>query len=289
MNTNSIKYKSIPIDGLDIFYIEAGSESKPAIVLLHGFPSSSFMYRNLIHNLKDQYHLIAPTYPGFGPGAFPDAERFNYSFDNLSLVIEKFIDALKLNKFSLYIQDYGSPVGLRIISRRPELLECLIVQNANSYIEGFGDPFRPLLNLWENPSEENKQPVMQMLTLEATKSQYSDGISDITALDPSIYYLDQYFMDRSGNKDLQYQLLYDYRNNLKQYPVWQKMFREVQPPTLVVWGENDKIFIKAGALKYAEDLRDISFNFYPTGHFALEDYHEDIARKIDGFLKEKRK
>jgi pimeloyl-ACP methyl ester carboxylesterase len=284
MEQNNVQYKKANVDGLEIFYREAGPKDAPTILLLHGFPTSSFMYRNLIDELKDRYHLIAPDYPGFGYSSFPKVNEYAYTFDNLSLTMEKFIDAIGLKKFSLYVQDYGSPVGLRIVSRRPELLECLIVQNANAYSSGIGPLFDPIIAVWTDQSPAKKQKVMDLFELPVTKFQYTDGVSDTLSISPDTYYLDQHFMDRDGNKEAQFQLQYDYRNNPPQYPTWHKMFREKQPPTIIVWGVNDQFFKKEGALAYGEDLKNIEFHFYPTGHFALEEFHEDIARKIDAFL-----
>ena len=290
MNSSSVKYQTIQIDDLNIFYRESGPKDAPNILLLHGFPTSSFMFRNLVENLKDRYHLIAPDYPGFGYSSFPALEEFDYTFDHLSEVIEKFIDAVGLNKFSLYIQDYGSPIGLRVVTRRPELLECLIVQNANAYPKGIGPIFDPIVAIWTDPNNpEKRQKVMDLFELSVTKFQYTDGASDTLNVSPDTYHLDQFFMDRPGNKEVQYQLQYDYRNNPPLYLQWHEMFRKKQPPTLVVWGENDQFFTKEGALEFENDLNDIEFNFYPSGHFALEEFHEDIAEKIDLFLKSRSK
>ncbi len=285
MNFNPVFYKKIKIDGLDIFYREAGSKDAPVILLMHGFPSSSFMFRNLINELKDRYHIIAPDYPGFGHSSVPGLSEFDYSFDNLSKMMERFIDKLGIKSFSLYIQDYGAPVGLRLISRRPELLKCLIVQNGNAYEEGLGDAWAPLKAIWSDPyNPEKKKAVMDFMNLEGTKFQYTEGVNDLTVISPDTYTIDQYLLDRKESKEIQYQLFYDYRNNIIEYPVFHKLFKEKQPPTLVVWGQNDVFFLKQGALAYGRDIKNIEFNFYSTGHFALEEYCEDIAQKIDKFL-----
>lgn len=284
---DNVYYKTIDVSGLEIFYIEAGDKAKPTLLLLHGFPSSSFMFRHLISDLKDRYHLIAPTYPGFGLSSMPSIEKFDYSFDNLSVITEKFIDVLGIKKASFFMHDYGGPIGFRILMRRPELLECLIIQNANAYKEGLTESSQPLFNLWERPTDENKNNVAQLLTIDGTKFQYYDGVSDSSKIDPSAIYTDQYFLDRAGNKEIQLALLYDYRNNVEVYDLWQKQLTKIQPPTLIVWGEKDKFFSKKGALKYGEDLKDVEFNFYPTGHFPLEEFHADIAHKIDDFLSRK--
>jgi pimeloyl-ACP methyl ester carboxylesterase len=280
-----IHYRKIEIDSLQIFYREAGPANAPVILLMHGFPSSSFMFRNLINELKDRYHIIAPDYPGFGQSSIPSLSEFEYSFDNLSKIMERLVDKLGIKSFSMYIQDYGAPVGLRLISRRPELLQCLIVQNGNAYEEGLGEAWAPLKAIWTDPHNEvKKKKVMEFMNLEGTKFQYVEGVSDSSVISPDTYTIDQFLLDRSDSKQIQYQLLYDYRNNIKDYPVFHKLFREKQPPTLVVWGENDVFFLKKGALAYGRDIKNIEFNFYKTGHFALEEYHEEIAAKIDSFL-----
>lgn len=281
---NITRYKSILINGIEIFYREAGREDNPTILLLHGFPSSSFMFRNLINELKEKYYLIAPDYPGFGYSHCPATNEFEYTFDNLSLIIEEFINKLGIKKFSLYIQDYGAPVGLRIVMHRPELLECLIIQNANAYEKGLGPLCEPLISAWKNSRESARETIYSILELPITRLQYIDGAYDLSRISPDTWHLDQALLDRPGNKEIQFQLLYDYKNNLTQYPKWQKMLRKLQPPTLIVWGERDQFFVKEGALAYGDDLSNIEFNFFPTGHFALEEFYTEIAAKIDDFL-----
>jgi len=279
-----VHYHTIEVDGLDIFYREAGPADAPVLLLLHGFPTSSFMYRHLLAGLGDRYRVIAPDYPGFGYSSFPAPADFAYTFDRLSEVLEGFVDALGLSRFSLYVQDYGAPVGLRLVTRRPALLQCLIVQNANAYPVGIGPIFEPIMATWTDPSPAKKQKVMELFELPVTHFQYENGASDRTRISPDTYTLDQSLLDRPGNKEAQFQLQYDYRNNPPQYPAWHKMFRQVQPPTLVVWGENDPFFTKEGALAYAQDLPVIEYHFYPGGHFVLEEFHEDITARIGDFL-----
>lgn len=279
-----IHYRTLRVDDIDIFYREAGPTTAPVLLLLHGFPTSSHMFRNLLILLKDRYRLIAPDYPGFGYSSFPAPDTFEYTFDHLSKVMEKFIDQLGLSHFSLYIQDYGAPVGLRIVTRRPELLDCLIVQNANAYPEGIGPLFDPIVALWEEQSEANKQQVMALFELPITRFQYEEGTTDKHRISPDTYHLDQALMDRPGNKQVQLALQYDYRTNPPEYPHWHALFRQHQPPTLVVWGENDPFFTKQGALAYQQDLTNIEYHFYPSGHFVLEEFGEEIAQKIDTFL-----
>jgi pimeloyl-ACP methyl ester carboxylesterase len=277
-------YKSILIDGVKIFYREAGKPSNPTILLLHGFPSSSHMYRDLMHNLSDQYHLIAPDYPGFGNSDMPDRDSYSYTFDSLSYTIEKFIDAVGLKKFSLYMQDYGAPVGYRILVRRPELLQALIVQNANAYEEGLGPAIDAGKRFWANRNPETESAMREILSLEGTKIQYLDGAEDASRISPDAYHYDQYFLDRPGNKDIQLDLLYNYQTNLKHYPQWQNYLRTHQPPTLIVWGRNDALFIDKGALAYQQDLPHAELHLLNTGHFALEEFHLEIGERIDLFL-----
>jgi pimeloyl-ACP methyl ester carboxylesterase len=281
---NNVYYKSIAIEGVTIFYREAGNVSKPTILLLHGFPSSSHMYRNLIDELSDQYHLIAPDYPGFGNSEMPARTAYNYTFDNLSVTIEKFIDAIGLKKFSLYMQDYGSPVGYRIAVRRPELIQALLIQNANAYVEGLGPAIQDGQNYWANKNEETEKAMRGILTLEGTKLQYLDGVENPEKISPDAYHYDQYFLNRPGNVEIQLDLLYDYRHNITLYPVWQKYLRETQPPTLITWGKNDALFTEAGALAYKKDLKNPEIHLFNTGHFALEEFHSEIASLIKTFL-----
>lgn len=280
----SISYNTLSIDGVNVFYREAGLRSNPVILLLHGFPSSSHMYRDLINDLADRYYLIAPDYPGFGNSDMPDREKYTYTFDNLSVTIEKFIDALKLTKFSLYMQDYSSPVGYRIAVRRPELIEALIIQNANAYEEGIGPAIDDGKRFWVNRNTETESAMRNILTLQGTKMQYIDGVEDVKKISPDAYKYDQLFLDRPGNKEIQLDLLYDYRNNLTLYPVWQQYLRDHQPPTLIAWGKNDAMFTEKGALAYRKDLPNAEIHLLNSGHFALEEFHEKIAAYINRFL-----
>lgn len=280
-----VHYRTVKVEGLDIFYREAGPADAPVLLLMHGFPSSSFMFRNLIDRLKHRYHIFAPDYPGFGHSSVPSIDSFEYSFDKLSRVMEQFVDKLGIRSFSMYIQDYGAPVGLRLVTRRPGLLQSLIVQNGNAYEEGLGDAWAPLKAIWSDPGNlEKKQRVIDFMTLAGTKFQYAEGVGDSTLLSPDTYIFDQYLLERPGLKEIQYRLFYDYRTNISEYSSFQRMFREKQPPTLVVWGENDVFFLKKGALAYGRDLKTIEYQFYKTGHFALEEHGDDIAARIDSFL-----
>ena len=279
------QHKFIKIDGLDIFYREAGSKNSPTILLLHGFPTSSHMFRNLIPALADKYHLIAPDYPGYGASSMPLLEDFEYSFDNLSNIIEKFVTQLGLKKYFLYVMDYGAPIGYRLASQHPERVQGLIVQNGNAYEEGLRDFWDPIKAYWKNKTPENAKVLEDnILTLEATKWQYTNGVRNEQAITPDNWFHDQYLMDRPGNKKIQLELFYSYGTNPPLYPKWQAYFRKHQPPTLLVWGKGDYIFPEEGAHPYKRDLENIEFHILDTGHFALEEELGFIATHISDFV-----
>lgn len=280
----TVKYRTVKIDGLDIFYREAGDRTKPTILLLHGFPSSSHMFRDLIPKLSDKFHVIAPDYPGFGYSSAPSVSDYDYTFDNLSSVVEKFVNTVGLKRFAIYVQDYGAPVGFRIAVRNPERISAIITQNGNAYNEGLEGFWNPIRNYWEKPSEENATKLREFLKLEATKWQYTHGTRNPANVSPDSYNFDQFLLDRPGNKDIQLKLFYDYRSNPPLYPEWQAYFRKHQPPTLVVWGKNDQTFVAAGAEAYKRDLKNIDFHLLDTGHFALEEDSEVIAEHIRKFF-----
>ena len=284
-NSASISYRSIKIDNVDIFYREAGPKNAPAVLLLHGFPTSSHMFRNLIPMLAKQYHVIAPDYPGYGHSSNPAVTDFEYSFDNLASVVEKFIDAIKLEKFSMYVMDYGAPIGFRIASKNPDRIQSLIIQNGNAYEEGldndFWKPFRPY---WKEKTEANSAPLKPLFELDATKWQYHTGVRNVESISPDGWLHDQVGMDRPGNKEIQLELFYSYGTNAPLYPSWQKYFRDHQPPTLIVWGKNDQIFPAAGAEPYKRDLKNLEFHLFDTGHFALEEDGAEIGNLILKFL-----
>ncbi|MCZ6449379.1 MAG: alpha/beta hydrolase [Deltaproteobacteria bacterium] len=277
-------HKTIKVDGLDIFYREAGPKNAPTILLLHGFPTSSQMFRNLIPALSDTFHLVAPDYPGFGNSSMPTVDKFDYTFDNLAEVIDKFTQKLGLTRYSLYVMDYGAPVGYRLAVKHPERVQALIVQNGNAYEEGlrkFWDPFKAY---WKDRTEKNAEPLKKFLNLGATKWQYTHGVRNVEKISPDNWIVDQYQQDRPGNKAIQLQLFYDYGSNPPLYPQWQAYFRKHQPPTLVVWGKNDFIFPAEGASPYKRDLKNIEFHLLDTGHFALEEDGDVIADYIRRFL-----
>lgn len=279
-------YHTVLIDGLDIFYREAGSRSNPTILLLHGFPTSSHMFRNLIPALSDRFHLVAPDYPGYGHSSMPGVSEFDYTFAHLAEIVEKFITALNLKKYSLYVMDYGAPIGYRIAAKHPERVQALIVQNGNAYEEGLREFWEPIKAYWQERSPENaeKQKLKYLFTLEATKWQYTNGVRNPEAISPDTWTVDQYFLDRPGNEEIQLALFYSYGTNPPLYPQWQEYFRQYQPPTLIVWGKNDYIFPAEGAYPYQRDLKDVEFHLLDTGHFALEEDGEVIANYITQFL-----
>ena len=239
----AIRYKTVKVDQLDIFYREAGLKSQPTILFLHGFPSSSHMYRDILVDLSSKYHVVAPDYPGFGLSSRPDVGNFQYTFDNLSITIEHFVEALGLVDITLYVQDYGGPIGFRLAARRPELIHALIIQNANAYTEGLGDAIAPMKNYFNNPNEITEKGAREILN--TTKWQYTDGVADLSKINPDSYMMDQFYLDRPGNDQIQLALFRDYKSNLSRYQEWQSYFREKQPAALVIWGGNDKIFITA--------------------------------------------
>ena len=285
-----IKNQTITVDGQTIFYREAGDKDKtPTILLLHGFPTSSHMFRNVIPALADKFHLVAPDYPGFGYSSMPPVDRFEYTFDHLAEIVDKFVHQIGLEKYSLYVMDYGAPVGYRIAVKHPEKVEALIVQNGNAYEEGLGEFWEPLRAYWSEPNEKNKNALKKFLTLEATRWQYTHGVKNENAISPDNWIHDQSLLDRPGNNEIQLQLFYDYKSNPPLYPQWQEYFRKYQPPTLVVWGRNDIIFSKEGAIPYQRDLKDVQIHLLNTGHFALEEEGELIAELISRFLLTNRK
>jgi pimeloyl-ACP methyl ester carboxylesterase len=282
---NRTLYKTAKVDDLDIFYREAGPRNAPAILLLHGFPTSSHMFRNLIMKLSDKFHLVAPDYPGFGNSSSPPSNTFDYTFDHLAEITEKFIQHIQLRRFSMYLQDYGAPIGFRIATKHPDWVEALIIQNGNAYEEGLRDFWIPLKAYWKNRSKENEAALRKFLTIDATKWQYTHGVRNVEAISPDNWLIDQPLLDRPGNDEIQLQLFYSYRTNPPLYPQWHEYFRKHQPPALIAWGKNDQIFPADGAHPYKRDLRNLDFHLLDTGHFALEEDYELIAELISNFFK----
>ena len=280
----TVKYRTVTVEGLEIFYREAGDRAKPTLLLLHGFPTSSHMFRNLMADLSDQYHLIAPDYPGFGNSSMPAVDEFEYTFDNLAKVMESFITELELKSYSLYLMDYGAPVGFRIATRWPERVEALIIQNGNAYDEGLLEFWDPIKAYWNDRSDANAEPLKGFLTLGTTKWQFTNGVRDVETISPDNWGHVQPLLDRPGNMAIQLQLFYSYGSNPPLYPKWQEYMRTHQPPTLIVWGKNDYIFPAEGAYPYKRDLKTVEFHLLDTGHFALEEDGDVIASFIRQFI-----
>jgi pimeloyl-ACP methyl ester carboxylesterase len=283
----TVHHRRVTIDGVDIFYREAGPAGGPTVVLLHGFPSSSHMFRNLIPALADRYRVIAPDYPGFGESAMPDRAQFRYTFARLAELTDSLLAHLEAKRYTLYVMDYGAPVGYRLALLHPERVTGLVVQNGNAYTEGLREFWDPIKAYWASGSREHREAMRHATTLEVTRWQYLDGVSDPTRVDPAAWVYDQARLDRPGNAEIQLDLFYDYRTNVDLYPRFQAFFRERKPPTLIVWGANDKIFPTQGAHAYRRDLPDAEFHVLDTGHFALEDKGTEIAALMRDFLDRK--
>jgi len=277
-------YQHADVDGIKIFYREAGQKAAPAILLLHGFPTSSHMFRNLIPALADQYHVIAPDLPGFGFSDAPDRKQFRYTFENLAKVIERFTETLGLERYSLYVFDYGAPVGLRMALAHPERVQAIISQNGNAYEEGLSEGWNPIQKYWKEPTAENRAALREFLKSEATKWQYLYGVRDATLVAPEAYELDSALLARPGNDEIQLDLFLDYASNVVLYPEFQEYFRVKQPPLLAVWGKSDPFFLPSGAEAFKRDSPNAEVRFYDTGHFALETHHPEIASAIREFL-----
>jgi len=284
---NTTNFRKAKVDGLNIFYREAGSRKNPTILLLHGFPSSSYMYRDLINDLSEDFHLVAPDYPGFGQSSAPSLSAYDYSFDNLAQTINRFIDVLDLKNFSLYVQDYGGPIGFRIAAKRPELIQALIIQNANAYNEGLGEALKPLVEYIQDQNAETEKPVRVFLAPGTTQWLYTDGAEDIARVSPDGYTIDQYYLDRPGNDEIQLALFRNYGTNLPLYDEWHSYFRKFQPPTLVISGKNDKLFLAAGAEAFKKDNENAQINLLNGGHFVLEEKHTEAAALIRSFFENK--
>ena len=283
-STSRVYYRTARIDGLDIFYREAGPKDAPVVLLLHGFPTSSHMFRNLIPQLADRYHVIAPDYPGFGNSSMPGVDDYDYTFANLADTVEKLTETLGLDSYSIYLMDYGAPIGFRLAVKHPERVKGLIVQNGNAYEEGLREFWDPIKAYWSDRSDQNAETLRGLLTIDATKWQYTHGTRDAESISPDNWNIDQRLLDRPGNQDIQLALFYSYGSNVAQYPKWQAFMRKYQPPTLIVWGKNDHIFPAEGAHPYKRDLKNLEFYLLDTGHFALEEDGDLIADRIRTFL-----
>ena len=277
-------YRYATVSEHKLFYREAGSKASPTILLLHGFPTSSHMFRDLIPALADRYHLVAPDLPGFGFSDAPNGERFRYSFENLAKVIDGFTQAIGLDQYSIYVFDYGAPVGFRVALAHPERITAIISQNGNAYEEGLSQGWNPIQKYWKEPTAENRAALREFLTPEATKSQYFYGVKDKTLIAPEAYALDSALLARPGNDDIQLDLFLDYASNVALYPGFQEYFRTKRPALLAVWGKNDPFFLPAGAEAFKRDNPTAEVHFYDTGHFALETHVREIANAIREFL-----
>jgi pimeloyl-ACP methyl ester carboxylesterase len=284
MKTQVVKYLKTKVGGLEIFYRESGPENAPTVLLLHGFPTSSHMYRNLIPLLNEKYHIIAPDLPGFGYSDAPNHTEFDYTFDNITRYIQGLIDQLGLKRFALQVFDYGAPVGFRLAVANPEKITGIISQNGNAYVEGLSEGWNPFQKYWANPTQENRNNLRGMSTKETTHWQYFTGVEDPTLIAPESYTLDQFFLDREGNVELQLDLFKSYASNVALYPVFQEYFRNNQPPFLAVWGNKDPFFLPPGAEAFKRDLPKATVKFYDTGHFALETHVIEIGEEILNFL-----
>jgi len=282
-----ITYRRTEVEGVEIFYREGGPSTAPHLLLLHGFPTSSHMFRNLIPALADRYHLVAPDLPGFGFSDAPDRKRFHYTFENLAKVIDSFTQVIGLDRFAIYVFDYGAPVGFRLALAHPERITAVISQNGNAYVEGLSDGWNPIQKYWKEPSAENRAALRQFLAPEATKWQYLHGVQDETLVAPEAYHLDFALLARPGNDDIQLDLFLDYASNVALYPRFQDYFRTKKPPLLALWGKNDPFFLPPGAEAFKRDNPNAEVHFYDTGHFALETHAQEIAAAIGDFLDRK--
>jgi pimeloyl-ACP methyl ester carboxylesterase len=275
-------YRTLDVDGVEIFYREAGPADGPTVLLLHGWPASSHMFRNLIPHLEDRFHLIAPDYPGFGFSAAPAPEDFAYTFDHLAEIVEKFVDKLGIEKLSLYVQDYGGPIGFRLAAKRPELIRAIVVQNAVAHLEGVSPALAPLMAYWEDRGAANEAAVREFLAPQTTVFQYTHGAKHPERISPEAYALDQALLDRPGNDRIQLELFYDYRTNPQRFAEWQDYLRTRKPPMLVIWGKDDPFFTTAGAEAFGRDNPNAKVVLIDGGHFVIEEAHDEIAREMRG-------
>ena len=278
------KYRTADVDGFEVFYRESGPDDAPALLLLHGFPSASHMFRDLIPALSDRYHVIAPDLPGFGQSAMPSRATFTYSFEHITDVIDRFTEIVGLSRFAIYVFDYGAPTGFRIALKHPDRITAIISQNGNAYEEGLSEGWKPIRSYWEDPSAANREALRPFLTPETTRWQYTHGVADPTSVSPDGYSLDNFYLARPGADEVQLDLLGDYKSNIALYPAFQNYFRTYKPPFLAIWGKNDPFFLPPGAEAFKRDNPSATVRFLDTGHFALETHAAEIAAAIDDFL-----
>jgi pimeloyl-ACP methyl ester carboxylesterase len=280
----AIRYRSAEIDGLKVFYREAGAASAPALLLLHGFPSASHMFRDLIPLLADRFHIVAPDLPGFGQSDIPARSKFTYTFDHIAGVIDRFTEVIGLKRFAVYVFDYGAPTGFRIAVKHPDRITAIISQNGNAYEEGLSDGWNPIRAYWQEPSQANRDALRTLLTPETTRWQYVHGVPDETMVSPDGLSLDSFYLARPGVDEVQLDLFGDYKSNVALYPTFQDYFRTHKPPFLAVWGKNDPFFLPPGAEAFKRDIPGAVVRFLDTGHFALETHAGEIAAAIRDFL-----
>ena len=279
-----VRFNTVDVDSLSVFYREAGDPSRPTVLLLHGFPSASHMFRDLIPELADRYHVVAPDFPGFGMTEQPTRDEFSYTFENLADVISRFTEKLGLHKFAIYVFDYGAPVGLRLAVKHPERITAIVTQNGNAYLEGVSDAFAPVMAYWKEPTQSNRDALRGFLTPQTTLFQYTHGVADPALVSPDGRNLDDFYLARPGNDEIQLDLLLDYQSNLSMYDAIQAYLRRHQPPVLAVWGKNDPFFVPAGAEAFKRDIPSADIRFVDSGHFALETHASEIGAAMREFL-----
>lgn len=279
-----ITYRKVDIEGVNVFYRSAGAEDAPTILLLHGFPTASHMFRDLIPQLVDRFRLIAPDLPAFGQSDMPARSDFTYTFENLANVVDRFTKVIGLRRFAIYVFDYGAPVGFRLAARHPDRITAIISQNGNAYEEGLSEGWNPVRAYWQEPSVTNREALRKFLAPDTTRWQYTHGVADTTAVSPDGYSLDNFYLDRAGADEIQLDLLGDYKSNVALYPTFQKYFRTHKPRLLAAWGKNDPFFLPAGAEAFRRDIPEAKVYFFDTGHFALETHAKEIATLIRDLL-----
>jgi pimeloyl-ACP methyl ester carboxylesterase len=281
---SSIAYRYADVDSVKVFYREAGPSSAPKLLLLHGFPSSSHMFRDLIPRLADRFHIVAPDLPGFGQSDMPGRDTFTYTFDNIANVMERFTEQIGFDRFAMYVFDYGAPTGFRLALKHPERIAAIISQNGNAYEDGLSEGWNPIRAYWQDPSLANRDALRVLLTRETTAWQYTHGVQDTASVSPDGYSLDDFYLSRPGADEVQLDLFGDYRSNVALYPAFQEYFHKHRPPFLAVWGKNDPFFLPAGAEAFKRDMPDAEVRFFDTGHFALETHAAEIAGAISEFM-----
>ena len=282
---SAFTFRKVDVDGIGVFYREAGPKDAPTILLLHGFPTAGHMFRDLIQQLSDRFRLVAPDLPAFGQSDMPARGTFTYTFENIANVIDRFTEVIGLSRFAMYVFDYGAPVGFRLAVRHPDRLTAIISQNGNAYEEGLSDGWNPIRAYWQEPSQANRDALRSFLAPDTTRWQYTHGVPDVTAVSPDGYSLDNFYLSRPGADEIQLDLFGDYKSNVALYPTFQNYFRTHKPRFLAVWGKNDPFFLPAGAEAFKRDIPEATVHFFDTGHFALEDSSEFIAENIREFLR----